>query len=66
MEIRLHAEDDEKEISLKITNNDFDNFNFVSLIFDDKVYDVAIEDLTRACLFFDQIRKEGNEKEKSV
>jgi len=65
MEIRLYAEDDEKEISLKINNNDFDNFNYVSLIFDDKVYDVAIDDLTKACLFFDQIRRE-NEKEKSV
>lgn len=54
MEIKIKVDSDnsEKPVDLILSNEGFDNYNFVSIVVEDKEYTVSIEELRLSILPF--------------
>ncbi len=60
MKVTIKADTDDSEAysDIILSNNNLDNFNFVEIIIDDKVYMVLVDDLLRAAKAFKYGKKD--------
>ena len=66
MEINLKVDNEEgAAVKLTLTNEGYNNINFVNLIIENKEYDLVIDELYEAIFTFKRIKDEENkDKEK--
>lgn len=64
MEINLQIDNEKGDkVNLTLTNEGYDNLNFVNLIIEDKEYSLMIDELYQAIFTFKRLRDEADERE---
>ena len=59
--IDIEADDDSKKIPMVISNEEYDNYNFLAFTIGNKIYDISLDDLHHGINMFYGIRKGSNE-----